>query len=202
MRTKPCVVIILSAIMLLSCSQKRKRADSLVESDSASFSMKEILETYYIADNVILESPILPADFDPDSIDSYDFVEDYEGKMYQATLINTQKPPIFKEGIYDDITDGKRKFFIYEDSQYKRNLIYIGTLLSSEQMIAAGFNSSQAHSDAAMAMRKTTLETPKNKLRDNTTKYNSNTQNNEQVPLKAFTSLEEDSLLKYINSIQ
>ena len=80
--------------------------------------------------------------------------------MYQATLIDTKKPPIFQEGIYPDITSGKRKFFIYDSDIYDRNLIYIGTLLSSDQLIAAGFIPKQVHSYTTVAIRWLNLETP------------------------------------------
>ena len=157
--------IMLLAVILCSCSQKQK-TDEINTINVDSLSIKEHLYSYYISDNIIINSHIMPTEFNLDSIDSYEFVKDFEGNVYQAVLIDTKKPPIFQEGIYPDITSGKRKFFIYADYTYDRNLIYIGTLLSSDQLIAAGFIPKQLHSDTVVATRWVNLETPTQRKTD------------------------------------
>lgn len=158
MKTNPSIIIIALVALLASCGQKDTNKQDSISADSVS--IKKELHSYYISDNIITKSSVAPKDFNLDSIDSYEFVKDYEGNVYQATLIDTKKPPIFQEGIYPDITSGKRKFFIYDSDIYDRNLIYIGTLLSSDQLIAAGFIPKQVHSDTTVAIRWLNLETP------------------------------------------
>lgn len=157
--------ITLLTVILCSCTQKQN-ADKIDTINVDSVSTKEQLYSYYISDNIVINSHVMPTEFNPDSIDSYEFVKDYEGNVYQATLIDTKKPPIFQEGIYPDITDGKRKFFIYDNDTYGRNLIYIGTLLSSDQLILAGFIPRQVHSDTTVATRWLNLETPTQRKTD------------------------------------
>ena len=158
-------IIAALTVIFCSCGQEQK-TDKLDSISTDSVSMKKEFYSYYISDNVIIKSYITPTAFNLDSIDSYEFVKDYEGNMYQAILIDTKKPPIFQEGIYPDITSGKRKFFIYADDTYDRNLIYIGTLLSSDQLIEAGFIPKQAHSDTVVATRWVNLETPTQRKTD------------------------------------
>lgn len=158
MKTNPSIIIIALVALLASCGQKDTNKQDSISADSVS--IKKELHSYYISDNIIIKSSVAPKDFNLDSIDSYEFVKDYEGNVYQATLIDTKKTPIFQEGIYPDITSGKRKFFIYDSDIYDRNLIYIGTLLSSDQLIAAGFIPKQVHSDTTVAIRWLNLETP------------------------------------------
>ena len=158
MKTNPSIIIIALVALLASCGQKDTNKQDSISADSVS--IKKELHSYYISDNIIIKSSVAPKDFNLDSIDSYEFVKDYEGNVYQATLIDTKKTPIFQEGIYPDITSGKRKFFIYDSDIYDRNLIYIGTLLSSDQLIAAGFIPKHVHSDTTVAIRWLNLETP------------------------------------------
>ena len=158
MKTNLSIIIIALVALLVSCGQKDTSKQDSISADSVS--IKKEPHSYYISDNIIIKSSVTPKDFNLDSIDSYKFVKDYEGNVYQATLIDMKKPPIFQEGIYQDITDGKRKFFIYDNDTYDRNLIYIGTLLSSDQLIAAGFIPRQVHSDTVVATRWLNLETP------------------------------------------
>lgn len=168
MKNLKSISIVISVFMLcnvvISCS-KGNTEESIgkeeLSSNKDTVLDKVELHSYYIAENIILKSSILPNSFNPDSIEFYQFVEDNEGQIYQATLISVRKPPIFQEGIYPDITNGKRKFFIYANDKYDHNLIYIGTLLSSNQMIEAGFASTQVHSDTIIPTRRITLGTPK-----------------------------------------
>lgn len=164
MKTNLSIIIVASVALLVSCGQKDTNKQDSISADSVS--MKKEPYSYYISDNIVIKSSVTPKDFNLDSIDSYEFVKDYEGNVYQATLIDTKKPPIFQEGIYQDITDGKRKFFIYDNDTYDRNLIYIGTLLSSDQLIAAGFIPKQVHSDTVVATRWVNLETPTQRKTD------------------------------------
>ena len=168
MKNLKSISIVISVFMLcnvvISCS--KGNTEKSIEKEELSSNKDTVLEkvelhSYYIAENIILKSSILPNSFNPDSIEFYQFVEDNEGQIYQATLISVRKPPIFQEGIYPDIANGKRKFFIYANDKYDRNLIYIGTLLSSNQMIEAGFASTQTHSDTIIPTRRMTLGTPK-----------------------------------------
>lgn len=153
------LVIIIALIALLgACGQKDTDKIDSISTDSVSIRKEPY--SYYISDNVIIKSLVAPTEFNLDSIDSYKFVKDYEGNVYQATLIDTKKPPIFQEGIYSDITNGKRKFFIYTSDIYDRNLIYIGTLLSSDQLIAADFMPQQEHGDTVVLTRRLNLEIP------------------------------------------
>lgn len=168
MKNLKSISIVISVFMLcnvvISCSKgntEKSIGKEELSSNKDTVLDKVELHSYYIAENIILKSSILPNSFNPDSIEFYQFVEDNEGQIYQATLISVRKPPIFQEGIYPDITNGKRKFFIYANDKYDHNLIYIGTLLSSNQMIEAGFASKQVHSDTIIPTRRITLGTPK-----------------------------------------
>lgn len=151
------ILVFILCNVVFSCSEGNTGTSTKKEDIEDTVLEKVELYSYYITENVILESSIPPKSFNPDSIESYQFVEDYEGQIYQATLISVRKPSIFHEGIYSDITNGKRKFFIYDNDMYDRNLIYIGTLLSSSQMIEAGFT---AHSDT-ITLSGVYLRTPK-----------------------------------------
>lgn len=140
MKNLKSISIVISVFMLcnvvISCSKgntEKSIGKEELSSNKDTVLDKVELHSYYIAENIILKSSILPNSFNPDSIEFYQFVEDNEGQIYQATLISVRKPPIFQEGIYPDITNGKRKFFIYANDKYDHNLIYIGTLLSSNQ---------------------------------------------------------------------
>ena len=113
MKTNLSIIIIALVALLVSCGQKNTNKQDSISADSVS--IKKEPHSYYISDNIIIKSSVTPKDFNLDSIDSYEFVKDYEGNVYQATLIDTKKPPIFQDGIYQDITDGKRKFFIYDN---------------------------------------------------------------------------------------
>lgn len=151
----------LFAVAIYSCGQGKSQSDERVPVNTDSTSCEKELYSYYIDDNIILQSKILPQSFNTDSVSNYQFIKDYEERIYQATLIDIRKPSIFQEGVYPDITNGKRKYFIYTNDEYNRNLIYIGTLLSFEQMIEAGFVPTQAYSDTVIPIRRINLDTPK-----------------------------------------
>lgn len=159
MKINTSIIVTLIAVLSCACSHDKKQRD-LDTPEKDSVVIKEKLYSYYISDNVIIKSPVALTEFNLDSIDSYQYVEDdYKGNVYRITLIDTKKPPIFQEGIYPDITNGRRKFFIYTDDTYKCNLIYIGILLSTEQLIVAGFIPQQAQNDT-FNKRKFNLRTP------------------------------------------
>lgn len=158
MRINTSIIVTLIAVLSCACSHDKRQRD-LDTSENNPAVIKEKLYSYYISDNITIESPVALTEFNLDFIDSYLYVEDDNGNVYRATLIDTKKPPIFQEGIYPDITDGKRKFFIYTDDTNKCNHIYIGTLLSTEQLIVAGFIPQQAQNDT-FNKRKFNLRTP------------------------------------------
>ena len=158
MRINTSIIVTLIAVLSCACSHDKRQRD-LDTPENDSVVIKEKLYSYYISDNITIKSPIALKEFNLDFIDSYEYVEDDKGNVYRATLIDTERPPIFQEGIYPDITDGKRKFFIYTDDTYKCNHIYIGTLLSTEQLIVAGFIPQQAQDDT-FNKRKFNLRTP------------------------------------------
>lgn len=158
MRINTSIIVTLIAVLSCACSHDKRQRD-LDTPENDSVVIKEKLYSYYISDNITIESPVALTEFNLDFIDSYLYVEDDNGNVYRATLIDTKKPPIFQEGIYPDITDGKRKFFIYTDDTNKCNHIYIGTLLSTEQLIVAGFIPQQAQNDT-FNKRKFNLRTP------------------------------------------
>ena len=158
MRINTSIIVTLIAVLSCACSHDKRQRD-LDTPENDSVVIKEKLYSYYISDNITIKSPIALTEFNLDFIDSYLYVEDDNGNVYRATLIDTKKPPIFQEGIYPDITDGKRKFFIYTDDTNKCNHIYIGTLLSTEQLIVAGFIPQQAQNDT-FNKRKFNLRTP------------------------------------------
>ena len=165
MKINTSIIVKLIAVLFCACSHDKKQKD-LNTPEKDSVVIKEKLSSYYISDNAIIKSPVALTEFNLDSIDSYEFVKDYGGNVYQAILIDTKKPPIFQEGIYPDITSGKRKFFIYADDTYDHNLIYIGTHLSSDQLIETGCIPKQMHSDTAAATRWVNLETPTQRKTD------------------------------------
>ncbi len=153
-------------ISITSCNQHKIEknnnfTDSIQNTHTGYISAHNKIYSYSIADNVILHSDVDVIPFNIDSLSIYDFVKDYEGNIYHATLIDTKVPPIFQEGIYSDITDGKRKIFIYTLDEYNCNHIYIGVQLTSEQMIKAKFIPNVTNSDTIVAIRRTSLETPK-----------------------------------------
>lgn len=158
MRINTSIIVTLIAVLSCACSHDKKQRD-LDTPENDSVVIKGKLYSYYISDNITINSSVALTEFNLDFIDSYLYVEDDNGNVYRATLIDTKKPPIFQEGIYPDITDGKRKFFIYTDDTNKCNHIYIGTLLSTEQLIVAGFIPQQAQNDT-FNKRKFNLRTP------------------------------------------
>ena len=88
MKNLKSISIVISVFMLcnvvISCS--KGNTEKSIEKEELSSNKDTVLEkvelhSYYIAENIILKSSILPNSFNPDSIEFYQFVEDNEGQI-------------------------------------------------------------------------------------------------------------------------